>query len=49
MRFPNEIFDKITSDAKALRRSKASIVVEILENHYQNGKPTSKKKLAGQR
>jgi predicted DNA-binding protein len=49
MRFPNEIFDQITRDAKELRRSKASIVVEILEKHYQNGKPTAKKKLAGQR
>jgi predicted DNA-binding protein len=46
MRFPTELLDRVNNDAKALRRSKTSIVVEIVEKHYE--KP-NKKKLAGQR
>jgi predicted DNA-binding protein len=53
VRFPNEIYDRIDGDAKALRRSKASIILEIVEKHYENGKPTvtttTVKKKAGSR
>lgn len=53
VRFPNEILAKVVDDAEALRRSKASIIIEIVEKHYQNGKPTvtstTTKKKAGAR
>jgi predicted DNA-binding protein len=56
VRFPNEMLDQIVDDAKALRRSKASIVIEIIERHYENGgrhlgRPatTTTKKKAGAR
>jgi predicted DNA-binding protein len=47
IRFPNEILDRVNVDAKTLRRSKASIVIEILEKHYHEN--PRRKKLAGQR
>jgi predicted DNA-binding protein len=51
VRFPTDLYECIDDDATRLRRSKASIIVEIIEKHYdnQNGdKPTTKKK-AGSR
>jgi predicted DNA-binding protein len=41
MRIPNEIFDRVSEDARTLRRTKASIITEVLEKHYANGKPTT--------
>jgi hypothetical protein len=43
------MLEKVEDDAKALRRSKASIIVEIIERHYENGgrhlgHPPTKKK-----
>jgi predicted DNA-binding protein len=47
VRFPLDLYERIDGDAKEKRRSKASILVEIVEKHYenQNGhQPTPKKK-----
>jgi predicted DNA-binding protein len=37
IRIPNDILEHVEDDAKTLRRSKASIIVEIIERHYENG------------
>jgi hypothetical protein len=55
IRYPNEMLEKVEDDAKALRRSKASIIVEIIERHYENGgrhlgvPPLATRKKAGAR
>jgi predicted DNA-binding protein len=51
IRFPNDLAERIREDAYHLRRSKASIVIEIVEKHYvpNNGKAKKPaRKLAGQ-
>jgi predicted DNA-binding protein len=46
IRFPVAIADRIEAEAHGLRRSKASIITEVMEKHFKlppaNPKPTKK-------
>lgn len=47
VRFPSDLLGRVSQDARDLRRSKASIIIEIVEKHYSKGKKPARK-LAGQ-
>jgi predicted DNA-binding protein len=53
-RTPEELVEKVDGDASRLRRSRGSILTEIIEKYYENGHvqqqpETTKKKKAGAR
>ena len=36
VRIPDELQEHLTESAKTLRRTKASIIIEAIENHFNN-------------